>query len=38
MTTHAQVHVVYTLARHAMELGAFKLARYAFNKLQVMVI
>ena len=31
----SMVHVVYTLARHAIELGAFKLARFAFNKLQV---
>lgn len=31
----SMVNVVYTLARHAMDLGAFKLARFAFNKLQV---
>lgn len=31
----SMVNVVYTLARHAMDLGAFKLARFTFNKLQV---
>lgn len=31
----SMVQVVYTLARHAMELGAYKLARFAYNKLQV---
>ncbi|KAF5843203.1 intraflagellar transport protein [Dunaliella salina] len=34
----SMVHVVYTLARHAMELGAFKLARFAYNKLQTLVL
>mmetsp|Transcript_18911 Transcript_18911/g.49275 ORF Transcript_18911/g.49275 Transcript_18911/m.49275 type:complete len:1222 (+) Transcript_18911:159-3824(+) len=34
----SMVHVVYTLARHSMELGAFKLARFAYNKLQTLVL
>lgn len=29
------VNIVYTLAKQAMEMGAFKLARFAFSKLQV---
>lgn len=31
----SMVHVVHTLAEHAMALGAYKLARFAYNKLQV---
>ncbi len=31
----SMVHVVYTLAMQAMSLGAYKLARFAYNKLQV---
>ena len=31
----SMVSVIVTLARHAMDLGAYKLARFAYNKLQV---
>jgi intraflagellar transport protein 122 len=31
----SMVNVIVTLARHAMDLGAYKLARFAYSKLQV---
>ncbi|MEW5316653.1 MAG: hypothetical protein WDW38_008010 [Sanguina aurantia] len=32
------VNVVYTLAKESMSMGAFKLARFAYNKLQTLVL